>query len=383
MRRLSFGDKPSKSAQETFALVVVFCLLGVGGLLTSVGMPDWAAVVLALGIVGAISLAIGLLTKWLLALAGGLALMLLDVIWIFVHFGPWLSHGWVPTILVSSVVVLASAAIGGYAWRVRRRQPPGARATRETGGCMVPLIAALIVLCGPCLVALGTPQGVDTTWFDGYTEAIAAVVVVVFISFVQIRDRTREGRLRRLVVGLPAVLLIAGSVGLFLAAILGLGMRSWDPADYHGWYGTRVQVQLPDTCGYLVQTRRSGAKGADPNIVCEHALWQLAGRAVTGTAVIGWDDVEQPEKAAAVPERVDAFALGDTAYSVKRVGHVRLTGIYAGLPWWLLLLAPLSCLTGFFVLSSWGRWFKRFEVDEVDEVDDPPPPPPADSSPGR
>src|SRR5438046_954597 len=216
---MSFGDNPSKSAQRTFALVAVCCVLGVAVLLSYLGTPDWVTLALALFTVGAISLAIGRLAGLQLAFAGGIALMLFGVTPVIVHLWPWLSHGWVPTILLSSMVVVLTAAIGGYAWRARRRQPPGARDTGEAAGCMVPLVAVLVILIGPCLVALAIPG--DSSWYDGYTEGIAAVVAVVFIFLVQIRDRNPAGRLPRLAVGLPAVLLIAGGVGLFLAAVLG------------------------------------------------------------------------------------------------------------------------------------------------------------------
>jgi hypothetical protein len=192
-------------------------------------------------------------------------------------------------------------------------------------------------------------------WGPGYSAVIGAVTLTAFGGLLFARARERAGRLRRLAIGVPAALIVAGSVALFLAALLGQGVRWLDAADYHGRYGTRVTVQLPEKCTYDETRYASGIKGIDPDIACDKARWQVGGRPVTGTAVIGGEDVTTAQ-GFGVPKQVEAFAMGDRAYSVRRVGQVESVAAYGALPPWLVLVAAILALLGLVGLGR-ARWF--------------------------
>jgi hypothetical protein len=183
-----------------------------------------------------------------------------------------------------------------------------------------------------------------------FPRGIVAVVAWTFLSFLLSAIRAARGHPRDLprvvLVGLASASLIAGSLGLFLGAALGVIQQRWDAANYYGWYGTLTVVHLPAQCTYVEVTRHGLPVGEAPEIDCHPATWQLDGRTQTGTAHIDFRDLAS--SGANLPQTVEAFVLkdGDAAYTRARAEPVQGDAWLASLPWWLIPLTPATFVLG-------------------------------------
>jgi hypothetical protein len=179
----------------------------------------------------------------------------------------------------------------------------------------------------------------------GLPVILVAVLVIVY------RPAPRH-RVVSAASGTLLLLVLAGALAASLASVAGLLVRWLDPVDYTGRYGTRVTATLPDVCTNK-ETDYGAAKGADPDIVCEHATWRRAGETRTGTVIIDFADVDLPT-GFGVPDSVEAYVLGDRGYSVRRVGTVNRVAIWGAAPVWWLVGAPVAVLS---VLAlRWVGW---------------------------
>jgi hypothetical protein len=119
----------------------------------------------------------------------------------------------------------------------------------------VGVVGLILVLCTNSFMAAG------------FGVIIGVLSALVFAIGLGSRDLGPDGRARRLILGVPALLVLTASVAVGLSTIMGLAVRLIDPADYHGRYGTKVEAHIPDTCRYYRSTRR-----IDADITCDGAL---------------------------------------------------------------------------------------------------------------
>lgn len=136
--------------------------------------------------------------------------------------------------------------------------------------------------------------------------------------------------------GLVALLLLALSVGVTLAALTGLLVRWQAPASYHARVGTLVTAQLPNGCEADVPAKIT--RGTRIDIECEGARWQAAGQDRTGTIVVAGVDMGSGYKA---PAQIEAYVIDDRGYSVAETGRQPSIGGWGAMPPWPLLPALL------------------------------------------
>jgi hypothetical protein len=183
---------------------------------------------------------------------------------------------------------------------------------------------------------------------------VVGLPIIVVAIYVIIHRPSRRHRVASAASGAFLLVVLAGALTAVLASIAGQIVRWVDPADYTGRYGTRVTVDLPDVCTNDVTVYGGGAKGADPDIVCERSTWQVAGRTRTGTVIIAFADVDLPT-GVSVPESVEAYVIGDKGYSVQRVGEADRVAIWgAARLWWLPAGVAVAVLS--LVALRWAGW---------------------------
>lgn len=215
------------------------------------------------------------------------------------------------------------------------------------GGGVAVAVGLIMVICtggdsGPGHSGIG---------FGLLTFGIPMVVVIGAALVYTPRDR---GRVRRLIVGSVALVVIYASMAAAFASIAGQLVRWIDPADYTGRYGTKVTVALPEKCENDSHVYvGSGATAADSDVVCTGSSWQMDGASRTGTVIIGWNDIDLPQ-GISVPDKVEAYVLGDKGYSVNRVGKVENVAFWGRVPLWWLPIGLLGTLVGILALAKSG-----------------------------
>jgi hypothetical protein len=128
-----------------------------------------------------------------------------------------------------------------------------------------------------------------------------------------------------------AVILFVG-VALVLAAVAGLLVRWQLGGDYAARYGEKTTVALSADCTvYEKSYRRSRLRAAD-RTECPNSTWQADGRTRTGEAVVSWESYERGK----VPKQIEAYAVGDRAYSVVPEKSRTALGLWGGVPLWAL-----------------------------------------------
>ncbi|BCJ76257.1 hypothetical protein CS0771_58010 [Catellatospora sp. IY07-71] len=212
---------------------------------------------------------------------------------------------------------------------------PGAKSANG-GGCLsgVPLLlciggavfGVLMILCtGGKLAADQSGPGV---WVIIVSISLGTLIVGWVMRGSQAAGKTGAG--------VAALLLLALSVGVTLAAVTGLLVRWQAPASYHARVGTLVTAQLPNGCAADVPAKIR--RGTRIDIECEGARWQDAGQDRTGTIVIASADMGSGYQA---PAQIDAYVIDDKGFSVAEAGRQPSIGGWGAMPLWPLLPALL------------------------------------------
>jgi hypothetical protein len=257
----------------------------------------------------------------------------------------------------------------GYRGTVERAGPPagsvvpigtGSRPKRKPGvraraSSLALLIAAAAVAAGLVMVICSGGSGGPAYSGLGFGLLVFGVPLVAVVGAVLAYRPAERGRVRTLALGTLALLVLYAGMAAMVASVSGQVVRWVDPADHFGRSGTKVIVTLPDKCDKDVWVRvGSGAKATDPDVVCHGATWQVDGASRTGTVVIGLTDTNLPGGTIGVPDRVEAFVLGDKGYSVNRVGKIEKVAIWGGVPLWWLPAGVVVALAGLVVLAKAG-----------------------------
>ncbi len=255
-----------------------------------------------------------------------------------------------------------SAGRDGDAERKRPSASSGAAApeTADAGDGNPHPVANAVIMLGVPVGVVGLIFVLCTNSFmaTGFGIIIGVLTALVFAIGLGSRDLGPDGRTRRLILGVPALLVLTASVAVSLSTIMGVAVRLIDPADYHGRYGTKVEAHIPDTCHYYRSTRR-----IDADITCDDARWELNGTAHSGTIVLGWHDITQPETSSGLPETVEAYVIGDKGYSVKRIGRVENVAVWGAVPIWPLPVALVLAALAAAGLAR-ARWFGTSAPDQ-------------------
>lgn len=212
--------------------------------------------------------------------------------------------------------------------------------------------------CVVALVALvvGLVMAVCSGYHDIGLGLLVVGLPVLVASAVGLFDSSTAGpgpRTGAILVSVATVVVLFVSLTAGLAAVAGQAVRWLDPADYYGWYGTRVTTNLPNECEISDYTDHTGgAPRMRHDVVCEHATWRLDGRPHEGTITIFWTEVGQ-HGSANVPKTDEAFVIGDRGYSVTNVGDVGRFGRWGAVPLWLLAGLPVAAVV--LALVAWSR----------------------------
>ncbi|WP_433218482.1 hypothetical protein ACQP00_12605 [Dactylosporangium sp. CS-047395] len=181
--------------------------------------------------------------------------------------------------------------------------------------------------------------GVVMTICGGYPDFGVGLIVVGLplgvaagLGAIDPSTAVTSGRARAALVSGVALAVLFVSMAAGLAGVAGQLVRWFGPAEYVGWYGTKVTVALPKQCetSYYSMARNGAATGHV--ITCEHATWTLDGRQHDGTVTLADEDF--PRDSNAAPASVEAYVLRGEGYSVARVGHVSRFGRWGPVPPW-------------------------------------------------
>jgi hypothetical protein len=230
------------------------------------------------------------------------------------------------------------------------KEPASARTT-AAGVLLLPIVVALLVGL-VMVICTGDKAGPGHSGI-GLGLLVFGIPLFVVTVFVLVFQPAPGDLVRAGVLGGVALLILLMSLTAGLAGLAGQAVRWVDPADYTGRFGTRVTAKMPAKCENDVHVSVGGLKGADADVVCDHATWQLDGRQHEGTVVIGWDDINLPV-GIAVPDKAEAYVIGDKGYSVARVGRVENVGWWGGAPLWWLVGLPIAVVALLLLkLSGW------------------------------
>jgi hypothetical protein len=157
------------------------------------------------------------------------------------------------------------------------------------------------------------------------------LTLVVLAVLRRVYVHGRSGRSRRIAVALVLVAAVgipAGGLAVLAAQIRG------GPA-YAKRYGTPVAVDVLGRC-----TLRNLRGGSSLNgVSCRSARWSAGGQPVFGSFHGTVDEFDPTE---ARPGAVDAFAIGDRAYTEGQVAFEQFTILGRAIPVWLLLGFPVA-----------------------------------------
>jgi hypothetical protein len=178
----------------------------------------------------------------------------------------------------------------------------------------------------------------------GFALLVVGVPVLAVGQYLLSHLPPAQGRARAVALGASALLVAGVSASGAMASVAGQAVRWADPADYTGRWGTRVTVDLPDSCD-VSSTRylSSGLEALNPDVVCTNSSWKLGGTTHRGTVVLSDDEMPLIETAT-TPKRVEAYVIGDKGYSVKRIGTVESVAAWGGVPLWGLIGLPVALL---------------------------------------
>jgi hypothetical protein len=222
-------------------------------------------------------------------------------------------------------------------------------------------VPSLVLLTALAAVVVGLIMVICTGGSAGPGHSGTGIGLLVFgtpvlaVAGAILAYRPRERRRASTVAfGTLALLVMFASLTAFLAAIAGQVVRWVDPADYFGRYGSKATVTLPDKCQQGVRVYAgSGAKAADADVVCHGSTWRVDGVSHSGTVVIAFEDTDLPT-GVAVPDRVEAYVLGDKGYSLHRVGKAEDVGAWGVVPLWWLPVGLVVALSSIVALRKVG-----------------------------
>lgn len=232
---------------------------------------------------------------------------------------------------------------------------PKRKRARARASSLALLVTAAAVAAGLVMVICSGGSGGPAYSGLGFGLLVFGVPLVAVVGAVLAYRPGERGRVRALVLGTSALLVMYAGMAATVASISGQVVRWVDPADHFGRSGTKVIATLPDRCDKDVRVYvGSGAKATDPDVVCHRATWQVNGASHTGTVVIGLADTHLPGGTIGVPDGVEAFVLGDKGYSVNRVGKIENVAVWGGVPLWWLPVGVVVALAGLVVLAKAG-----------------------------
>jgi hypothetical protein len=229
--------------------------------------------------------------------------------------------------------------------------------TVRTAGERATLAARIVVGAGVVMVAC--------TWRnEKYPDltvvgAVGIAVIIVAAAYLittgitaWITARTGAGR------GRAAIPSRAGSVAaavLFVGLLLGLAagvgfLVRWQMADqYAAHYGDRITATRSETC--TVYGKDHGGLRASDRTECTDSAWQVGGQRRTGTVIVAWNSYE----GSSLPTRIEAYAVGDRAYSLQPESERTQIARWGGVPSWLLWTGLALCAGAAFTLVRPGR----------------------------
>jgi hypothetical protein len=229
-------------------------------------------------------------------------------------------------------------------------------AAAEAGKAKYSVVLWLKVISG--VLVAGLAPGLILVYMRP-ARGIGIPLVVLAVSaaplFIALEKRAvRPGDQRQSRVGVSAVGVLVAATAITAMSVAGLLVR-YDGADYVGWYGTRAQASVPDRsdCSHGPFYVKGGS---DPNWDC-HGSWTVDGQTHTGKVVLA--AIDDPY-GGSPNSPIDVYAVGDTAFSVARVGKAHFTVAI----WGLFPVAPLAVTAPLMVLAllclRWARWSHKW-----------------------
>jgi len=206
------------------------------------------------------------------------------------------------------------------------------------------------------VVCTGSAGSVSLIGAIGVALAVCAVAYLATVTATAGRGSapSRAG-------SVTVVALFAG-VALALAASVGLLVRWQLGEQYAASYGTKTTVTLSDQCTVYEKVYR-GSFHASNRTECANSTWPADGRIRTGNAIVNWDAYD----GANLPKQIEAYAVGDRAYSIVKEKNRTAVSLWGGVPLWLLWAGPATALIALIVLARLG-WASRKGWAEVQDA---------------